>query len=265
MNMVSIAWYIMDDMTIFEFPANDLVRVALRLEYLFLNALPCSKKKGVSQHRNCLILISQILCILEKPELRSKLYKELSKFNHIFIKLNETADVNKKTVCLYIDELSTILNYLNESSGNFAQALHMNHFLKVVKQSLQIPGGECCYNCPELYVWLQQSEDKRQFELTNWLNLFGSIRTVIRTYLKIIRLSGDFTSVTAKHGYYQCQLSAKQNLHMIRIQLLETTSTFPKVLTGQHGISLQLFEFIQTKSSMKYYNDCQIEMALCCL
>ena len=257
----------MDDKLSFEFPAHKLVRVALRLEYLFLNAIPCAQKQEEYQHLTCLNLISQILIILEKPELRSKLYKELSKFNHTFIKLIELGDINKEIVYSYIDELSTILNYLSESSGHFSLSLHSNNFLKSIKQSLKIPGGECCYNCPELYVWLKQPSEKRQSELEHWLNLFSSVRTVIRTYLKFIRLSGEYTKALARHGYYQCQLPVKHNLHMICIKIDDSCrSIFPKVLTGQHGISLQLFELDDHhNTTTKHLIDTQIDIALCCL
>ena len=86
----------MDDIIIYEQPLNEVIRVCLRLEQLFQqldhqhgDLSPISLRLWVS-------LIINILNLLDRPDLKAKLAKELSHHLSAVLRLEDTPGVDKK-------------------------------------------------------------------------------------------------------------------------------------------------------------------------
>ena len=67
----------MSDVVIYEQPLNELTRVCLRLEHLLAQADHEMKDDSIEGTRNTLSTLISILQLLERPDLKAKLAKEI--------------------------------------------------------------------------------------------------------------------------------------------------------------------------------------------
>lgn len=231
----------MPETIIYDHPLNEIIRVCLRLEQLFEQIDHQLDDMSVTGTRNLITYIINVLHILDRPDLKAKLAKELSILLASLQRFGNQPNVNKEKLeglMLQLDELSRILI---DSNGKIGHRLREIELLNNLRMHLASPGGGCSFDIPIFHYWLQQPAETRKATITEWLSDFSQIRTATKLVLELVRNNAKIEEKVAIHGFHQELLDPQSNLRMIRIIIARHTPTYPEISIGRHFFSVRFF------------------------
>lgn len=253
----------MNDTITYDHPLNEVIRVCLRLEQLFEQVDHQLTDLSIFGTRNLINLIINILHILDRPDLKAKLAKELSiiltnlqRFSHL-----PEIDAHKfNTLTRQLDEMS---RSLIDSSGKIAQRLRDIELLNNLRMHLASPGGGCSFDIPIFHYWLQQPAELRKQTLMDWLSEFSQIRSACALALDLVRNNAKTEEKTAIHGFHQELLDPQSSLRMIRIGIKRTIDAYPEVSIGRHFFSVRFYSPYIKERPTQYTDNLTFTVAYC--
>ncbi len=255
--------FFMTDTIIYEHPVNEIIRVCLRLEQLFqhidyqLNDL---SKLGT---RHLIHLIIHVLHILDRPDLKAKLAKELSYHLAHLMRYGHSTEIDQNKLHAFTQQLEEHSRNLIDSSGKIGQRLREVELLNNLRLHLATPGGGCGFDIPLYHYWLEQADQIREETITNWLSDFTQIKTVTTLILDLVRKSARIEQKKAVHGFHQELLDPQLNLRMIRIGITRDIPTYPEISIGRHFLSVRFFSPHIEKRAVQYTENLPFWIAYC--
>ncbi len=231
----------MKNRIIYEQPLNELIRVCLRLEQLFIQVDYHIKQSSKLATRQVMTLIIQLLQLLDRPDLKPKLAKELSHQATLLERLANEPEVDSEKLESYLRQLNELSRCFIDSSKKIGSPLRQIEILNSLRLQLANPGGGCSFDVPLYHYWLQQPEKTRQQTLKTWLVEFDSIRTASSLILQLVRENGRSEQISAEHGFYQTLLNPQINLRLVRVAIPEHISAYPEISIGRHFLSVRFF------------------------
>jgi cell division protein ZapD len=240
---------------IFQLPTHFLPKIALRLEYLFSTMKQACEEDHPIIHNSALQNLTEILQLIQKPELKSRFLKELMRIEHITNKSNDIISPD-----LYA-RLYTQIQVLTQLVGRFGEGLQQDPLIQSTRASQSASINDCDIQPPQLVMWLQSAPETRKANLRLWLTALSPLHNTVQVYLNILRYSAKFHQIDLFNGFYQCQLPSKSYCHLILLRMNNEIGIFPQMQLGHHGLSLRLFEI----NTNKEVRDCsaQFEIAIC--
>ena len=226
---------------IYEQPLNELIRVCLRLEQLFQQIDQLLEDSSILGTRQTILAVINLLNLLDRPDLKSKLAKELSHQISLLARLEHTPDVDRNKLHELVAQIDELSRYFIESSGKIGQQLRDIEMLNNLRLQLATPGGGCSFDIPVYHYWLQLPAIDRQQTIRTWLEEFNKIRLAITILLQLIRESSKSQRKTAEKGFYQELLDAQLNLRLIRVGLSPDSETFPEISVGRHFVGVRFY------------------------
>ena len=177
----------MNDMIIYDQPLNEIIRVCLRLEQLFEQIDHQLNDTSTMGTRNVLSYIINVLHILDRPDLKSKLAKELTHHHANFVRYGHLPNFDQERFAKTLQQLDEFSRSLIDSSGKVAWRLRDIELLNTLRMHLASPGGGCSFDIPLYHFWLQQPALTRQEVIKDWLTDFAQIRSIVALVLDIVR------------------------------------------------------------------------------
>lgn len=230
-----------DNAIIYEQPLNELIRVCLRLEQLFLqidHLLPDTSAMGT---RKLIVLISNLLQLLDRPDLKAKLAKELSHHYNMLNRLSNLPKIDQDKLQETLKQLDTLSRNFIDSNRKIGQNLREIELLNTLRLHFSTPGGGCSFDVPVFHFWLQQPHDRRQETIKTWISEFNQIRTATSLILQLIREGIKVHEKSAEHGFYQELLDPQLNLKLIRVAVPTSAPAYPEISVGRHFMSIRFF------------------------
>src|SRR5579862_549017 len=225
----------------YEQPLNEIIRVCLRLEHLFHQIDHQLHDTSEIGTRNLISFIINVLQLLDRPDLKSKLAKELSQHLASLKRYGHLPQVDTEKFNSLTKQLEEHARILIDSSGKIGYRLRDIELLNMLRMHLASPGGGCSFDLPLYHYWLQQPTDVRMETVNNWLTDFTQIRTAIELVLDLVRKNSKIEEKTAIHGFHQELLDPQSNLRMIRIEIAKELPAFPEISVGRHFLSVRFF------------------------
>lgn len=253
----------MTDRIIYDHPLNEIIRVCLRLEQLFQQIDHQLNDTSIFGTRNLIQLIVNALHLLDRPDLKAKLAKEMTLLLANLQRYGKVPNIDAgklQTLMQQLDELSRILI---DSSGKIGQRLREVELLNVLRTHFVTPGGGCSFDVPLFHYWLQQPADIRKQTILDWLTDFTQIRMSIALVLELVRNNTKNEEKTAIHGFHQELLDPQLNLRMIRIGIANDLPTYPEVSIGRHFLSVRFFIPTIEKRPVQYTENLNFTVAYC--
>jgi len=236
------------DMTVYEQPLNELVRVCLRLESLFLEADREAGNTSPSGTRHIITTIISLLQLLERPDLKAKMTRELSTQMYSLSRLAKAPGVDQLKLKTLLDQLDQLCQKFIESNSKIGQSLRQIEMLNQLRLHLSTPGGGCSFDTPLYHYWLEQPADRRAATIRDWLAEFDTIRLASQLILKLLREESRVQSRSAVSGFHQEMLDAQGDLRLIRVLLPKKTEAFPEISLNRHFMSVRfLIPTIKTR------------------
>lgn len=230
-----------DNIIIYEQPLTELVRVSLRLEQLFDQIDHLVADSSALSTRNLIVAIINLLNLLDRPDLKAKLAKELSHHMTLLTRLENTPDVDHKKLRELLDQLDELSRYFIESSGKIGQNLREIELLNSLRLHLATPGGGCSFDIPIYHYWLQQPLKQRQATIQSWLEEFNNIRLATKLMLQLVREGSKIVPKTADKGFYQELLDPQVNLRLIRVAVPNDIHAYPEISVGRHFVGVRFY------------------------
>jgi cell division protein ZapD len=226
---------------IYEQPLNELIRVCLRIEQLFQQVDHHIADRSILGTRNVITIIINLLQLVDRPDLKAKLAKELSHQTTLLSRLENTPEIDPQKLRETLSQLDTLARCFIENSKKIGQTLREVELLNNLRLHLASPGGGCCFDIPLYHYWLNQPVEVRETTLKTWINEFNQIRDAITIVLRLIREGSKFNHKTADHGFYQELLDPQVNLRLIRVAIPKDMAAYPEVSIGRHYLSVRFF------------------------
>lgn len=254
----------MNERIIYEQPLNEVMRVCLRLEQLFEQVdHALIDETSILGARNVMSLMMNLLQVLDRPDLKAKLAKEMS---HHLTTLSPQTQLPEIDAA-QLDDIKTQLEVLSrtfiDSSGKIGHRLRESEFLNSLRLHLASPGGGCSFDIPLFQYWLQQPIAERQATIKDWLNEFAQIRSAVSLILLLVRKKARIEEKVAAHGFHQELLDPQSHLRMIRIGIQRELSAYPEISVGRHFLSIRFFQPDTEKRPGQYAHDLPFTLTYC--
>ncbi len=230
-------------MSVFEQPATEQIRFCLRLEHLKQQLQLSRMGTGFWDSYHCVCAIVDILRLLDRHDLRTKLNQELSRLLMVCRKLSNLPHIDRDKLALLQEQIDHHCTMIHQAKGMFAQDLRDNEFIQTIYRFHMHPGGTCRHQAPGFHLWLMLPSEQRHQDIETWLKSFNDIFAITGMILQIIRDSGAPKRYRAESGFFQMPLDPQNPAHLIRIEYPSELSIYPKVSTGRHGLSVRFLEF----------------------
>lgn len=253
----------MKETIIYEQPLNEVIRVCLRLEQLFHQIDYQLNDATMLGSRNVINFIINILQILDRPDLKAKLARELSQLLTNLLRYGNAPQVDADKFKSITQQLEELSHSLIDSSGKIGQRLREIELLNTLRLHLASPGGGCSFDIPLYYYWLQQPAQTRQEMIKDWLGDFAEIKTATALVLDLVRNNAKIEQKTAVHGFYQELLDPQSNLRMIRIGMEPNISAYPEISIGRHFLGVRFFFPDIQKRPTQYTENLSFWIAYC--
>jgi cell division protein ZapD len=248
---------------IYEQPLNELVRTTLRLEYLFQKLSDHIDGKDPWSDHQALSSLIDIVSVLDRPDLRSKLTKEFHRYISSLTRMKQSPNVDDQKLGGLIDEFQASIEILHGNHGKFGQRLRDNEFLSALRQRMANPGGTCGSDAPSYQYWLGLGDKVRKEQLHLWTEELASIRNISELMLGVIRGSGTTTEEVAQKGFFQKALDPLQPYQLIRVEMEPGLTIFPEISAGKHRAVIYFFNHSVTERPEQSQDDISFKLTLC--
>jgi cell division protein ZapD len=252
-----------DNFIVYEQPLNELIRVCLRLEQLFFQIDHQIKDTSPLGTRTAIATILNLLHLLDRPDLKAKLAKELSHQVAVLTRLENTPEIDQKKLKELLKKLDHLVRIFIDSSGKIGQNLRDVDLLNNLRLHLATPGGGCSFDIPVYHFWLHQPSEDRQATIKTWLAEFENVRLALSLLLQLVREGCKIQTKTAQQGFYQELLDPQINLKLIRVSLSPKIQAYPEISVGRHFLGVRFFIPNIQERPTQYLHDLEFKLSYC--
>jgi len=255
----------LNNITTYELPLNERVRLLLRLEQLFRQIDHFMLGTTVWDSRAVIDNLLDIQAIFSRTDVKSELLKELDRHAGILTRIATNHGVDKPKLSETISELQKTADQLRESSGKAAFLMMECDLLKSISQRSTIPGGTCAFDLPTFHFWLQQPDAVRKGDLESWTNPFRATQKAVRLVLKFIRESAFSSNECAIGGFYQQTLDQNQSFQLVRVSIDRDAPYFAEISGGKHRYTIRFMKMSMCDRPKQAENDVNFKLTRCIL
>ncbi|TCI03599.1 cell division protein ZapD [Corallincola luteus] len=249
--------YLQDAALLFEYPLNEKIRSQLRVEYLVHQM----RDAGAETSSACLGFfraVFELLELLERGDLRQELIKDLEKQQIGLERWEGTPGVDQHALQQLKGELQQLITGLR-AEPRLGQSLREDKFLAALRQRFAIPGGHCCFDLPQLHLWLHQPQGTRSQQMAEWLRQLSLLSRGIALNLQLIREKTNLAATIARSGFYQ---ASAEDVQMVRIQLPQDLHCYPTVSGNRLRYTIR-FHQLDDENQRALEQDVNFQVAAC--
>ena len=225
----------MPESVVYQFPLNESMRTYLRIEQLFQRCLQAmdyeSEPAGLSYFNG----LFDLLELLERTDVRQDLLKDLELQQKEIERWALYPNIDLVAL-KQLDETIQQCSIALRSQLRLANCLKDDKFLTSIRQRFSIPGGNCCFDVPQLYHWLHQESTRKRQDMHNWLSQLDVLQTAIGLLMQLLRDGKLFKPLIARSGFYQANA---EGLQILRIACDSDLGVFPTVSGNKHRFSIR--------------------------
>lgn len=229
----------MTDIITYDQPLNEVIRLCLRLEQIFEQLQHQTLDLSMLGSRHIIGLIINLLQLLDRPDLKAKLAKELSQLLTSLMRYGHSPNIDANKLNDLTQQIEQAYQRLITSNGKIGQRLRELELLNALRLQIATPGSGCSFDTPVYHYWLSQPEAKRRETITDWLSDFQEIRSIVKLILNLVRQNAKTENRVAVHGFYQELLDPQSSLRMIRLSVNKAHAAFPEMSIGRHFLSVR--------------------------
>ena len=250
---------------IYEQPLNEHTRVCLRLEKLFQQLAYFKQEITDWNIHACLSTMINIINMIDRPDLKSKLTHELKRHHHNLERLKNIPNIDHEKLDTICCDLSLVIEKLYTINGKLGQSLRDNEFINTTRQYILNSNIICSFDMPAYHYWINQSTEQQQYDLSNWMKSLETTKEAISILLHLIRQSNKTTSITAHKGFYQDNLDAQNTCQLIRVALPKEALLFPEISAGKHRFSIKFYHTAMNNRPKASEKNILFDLMLCTL
>ena len=248
----------------YEQPLSERMRTFLRLEFLYQQMLYNRDRQADWATRAIISTLLEFLAILSRGDVRSEVLKELDHQIGTLQRFQTKAGVDIRRLETLVHNLVASRDEIGRSGTSFLQPLKSSDFLNAIKHRSAIPGGTCEFDLPEYNHWLRQPIERRQQDLSQWIEAIRPICDAVSEVLWLIRESAQPTQRTAINGMYQHTMQKDAHCRLLRVSLEGGSPLFPEISGSQHRFTVRFLEWSTINSrAVQTGHDVPFELSIC--
>jgi cell division protein ZapD len=248
---------------IFEQPLNEYIRICLRVEHLMQRVEGSILKESDAESRNAVEAMLEIINVIERPDLKSKMAKALSQHAVALTQLEQKSDVDHDKLQVILNELDRLVDSLYRLPDKIGQELRASAFLSSIRQYMANPGGTCPFTTPAYYLWSKQPAEVRIRDLMSWFEAFEHLKAAVDLLLRLTRDSAQFEVLIAERGFYQRSLDPKIAYHMVRVAAPLHLRIYPEISVSRHRLIVRFLELNVHSKNVQKVGDVEFELTFC--
>lgn len=248
----------------FEQPLNEYVRICLRVEHLLNRVEMSILGETETESRTALESMLEIINVIDRPDLKSKITKALSQHAAVLTQLEQKSNVDHEKLQSVLLELDQLVDSLYNLPDKIGQQLRSNTFLNTIRQHMANPGGASPFATPAYYLWLQQPAQTRIRDLLVWFSAFEQLKAAVNLLLQLTRGSTRPELLLAEQGFYQCSLDPRLTYHLVRVSVPTQLQVYPEISIGRHRLIVRFLELNVNDRGVQRVGDFNFELT-CCL
>ncbi len=250
---------------IYEHPFNERMRLLLRLEIIFAQAIDHQAVADQYQAQFCLDALFALLNLTNRYELRAELLRELERIKNLLLQLQSTDEASDDKIQKTLASLNQCVKQLHALDSKHIDRLRHIEFLNTVKNRNVHDTGSYLFELPALQHWLLLPAEVRQRQIKTWLADFMPLKTTIDLLLRLTRDSAEPQTVIADNGVYIKTVDRRSGSHqLLRIGLPENTLVYPRVSGDQHRFAVRFMRQTQAEEkSIQATENIKFNLLLC--
>ncbi|NLO79345.1 MAG: cell division protein ZapD [Xanthomonadaceae bacterium] len=250
--------------TAYEQPLNERIRILLRLEFLFQQALQGLNGDSEWHSRAVVASLLDIISVLSaRGDIRAELIRELDRIVLCFDRLADSPEVDQARLEPLLEEARQLAEQLKAARGLPAAALKRDELLRSVLQRAGIPGGACGFDLPAYQFWLQRPAEERRAQLEAWLQQLEDLRRGNALILRVLRESAEPVRLTAPKGVYQRTPDKKApQAQLIRVLLPANSPYFAEISGSKYFFTIRFMQQHSTSERPAQTGE-DVEFLLC--
>lgn len=250
---------------LYEQPNNEQVRLCLRLESLFEQVQRFLPGAEPWHTRLALDALLEIVTLIDRPDVKSLLTKELSRHQVTLGRLLEIPQIDQGKLQSVLNEIDTTVTTLNTYSGKLAQSIRENDFLNNIRMYRSNPGGICHFDIPAYHFWLQRPHSVRVQQISQWLHELDVINHTSQLILRLVRESSVPEYKTATEGLFQMAMDPKVPCQLIRVILPAESNVYPEISVGKHRLYIRFLTTTAQSKPVQTNDDVEFKLVCCTL
>ncbi len=248
----------------YEQPLNERMRTFLRLEFLYQQLLYNSELEADWATRATIATLLEIMAILSRGDVRSEIHKELDQQLDALQRFQSQPDVDSGRLDSLIRNLIESRAQIDASGPQYLQPLKDSAFLNAIKNRSAIPGGTCEFDLPEYSHWLRQPFDRRQQDLSSWIDAIRPLCDAVTEVLWLIRESAQPVEKLAEQGMYQHNMQKDVQCRLLRISMTDDQALYPEISGSQHRFTVRFLQWSTIECrAVQASHDVPFQLSVC--
>ena len=248
----------------YEQPLTERMRIFLRLEFLYQQALYHAENPVDFSARAAVTSLLEIMTILSRGDVRSEALKELERQGDLLRRFGSQPGVDAGRLESLLAHVEQLREDLNAVGPHYMQTLKDSEFLSAIKHRSAIPGGTCIFDLPDYAYWLQLPFAERAGTFEHWIAVLRPLCEAVMEVLWLTRQANEPAEMLAPGGMYQHSPTRSDQLTLIRVLLPAGASIYPEISGGQHRFTIRFLTWagIEARPSQSPA-DVRFLLALC--
>jgi len=226
----------------FEYPLHERSRTLLRLSHSFNQFDHHVNIDNTWDTRAAMSAMLDISAILARADIKSDLIKEMERQSVSLGKMRQTPGVDQSTLDGILKQLSQSATALHQVDGQLGKMIRDHDFLKSISQRGNLPGGDCDFDLPLYYHWLEMPHAARHQQLLDWISSVGPLRDAVELLLNLIRGSNVARDEIAQNGMFHKTLDGNLVVQLVRISVDKSANLYPEVSGSKHRFNIRFME-----------------------
>lgn len=250
---------------LYEQPLNERMRLFLRLEHLFAQAMHFQQGSTLWDSHASVASLVEILSILDRSDIRSETLKELDRHIGGLSRLLDAPTVDRHQLDNTLAKLTTQFQRLQLLPGKLTGEIRDNEIVNSVRQRTTISGGTCGFDIPAYHYFLNQTTEKKTERLACWLSEMHPIKEGIDLILSLIRNSALFERQVSTGGFFQKSLDAQNPCQLLRISLPAESRIYPEVSGSKHRVNVRFLNYAETGRPKQIDYNLEFDISCCAI
>ncbi|PID66457.1 MAG: hypothetical protein CR975_02820 [Gammaproteobacteria bacterium] len=214
----------------YEHPFGERIKLLMRLEIIFKQAIGHQKARDQYETQMCLNALFALLNLTNRYELRLVMLKELERIHRMLLQIKTLDDVSESRFAETLDQLNHCKKILHGLNSKHIDRLRNIEFLNTIKLRNIHETGSYLFEIPELRYWLLQRPEHRSGQIKQWLEDFTPFKETTDFLLHLIRDNANAEEGVAKNGVYIKTMASKTNVcQLLRIKIDERHNVYPSI------------------------------------
>lgn len=248
----------------YEQPLSERMRTFMRIEFLYQQLLYNGELEPDWATRAAVSTLLDIVTILGRGDVRSDVHKELDRQIESLQRYQSQPGVDARRLDALLGNLVISRKDIGTVGPQFLQPLKDCEFLSAIKHRSAIPGGTCEFDLPVYSHWLRQPYERRQKDLSVWINAIRPLCDAVVELLWLTRESAQPSSKLAINGMYQYNVQKGVNCRILRVSLPQASLLYPEISGSQNRFSIRFLEWSSIdRRAVQTGHDVTFQLSIC--